>query len=220
MMVLTAVASLAPLALADPTISWVTNDLNRKGWYSMRAVYPQFRGNAVARLASKGVRETVNARLAAFQRNASLASARPARAWRVDWKGRVGAATARFVSILGTCEYDTGGARASADVVGLNYAIRGGTVKRLTLSDLMVVRTDPVFLATEAALPKLSSMGVESVTSGRVTALTRAQADNFVMTPAGLSWLFAPGEIAPRERGTIVAKVTWEELGGKVTKDL
>lgn len=218
-----AVVCLAPMLLAAPPapgVSWVTGSVKRQGWYEMTSLYPQFRGNGVARFASKGVREAANARLAQFQTNASLASAKPARAWTVAWKGTVAAATSRFVSVLGWCRFDTGGAGPSQDVVGLNYAMKRGVVRKIALADVMVVRTDPAAFATEFALPKLRAMGVASVESGEVTALTKAQADNFVLTPAGISWVFSPGEIAPAAQGTIVAKVTWEELSGKASKEL
>ncbi|RYG30643.1 DUF3298 domain-containing protein [bacterium] len=208
------------LGLAAPEISWVTSNLKRGGWYEMKALYPQFRGNGVARLASQDLREVANARLAKFQKNASLSSAPPNSPWKVEWKGTVSAATPRFVSVLGTCEFDTGGAHPNEDVVGLNYAIRGGVAKKLSLTDIMVVRTDPVDLASEFVLPKLKAMGIRSVTSGAVVRLTKAQADNFVLTPIGVAWVFGPGEIAPYSDGTIVAKATWSELSGKVTKDL
>ena len=218
-----ATLALAPTLLAGyaaPKISWVTADVRRRGWYEMKALYPQFRGSGVARLASRDVREAANGRLAKFQTNASLSSAPPKRPWNVYWKGTVSAATDRFVSVLGTCQFDTGGAHPNKDVVGLNYAIKGGVARKISLTDIMVVRTDPVALASEFVLPRLLEMGVASVESGAVTRLTKAQADNFVMTPAGVAWVFGPGEIGPYENGTIIAKVTWEELSGKATKDL
>ena len=68
--------------------------------------------------------------------------------------------------MLGTCQFDTGGAHPNTDVVGLNYAIKGGVAKKIALTDIMVVRTDPVEFATEFVLPKLEAMGVASVESG------------------------------------------------------
>ncbi|RYG25767.1 DUF3298 domain-containing protein [bacterium] len=221
--ILKALLILTPSLLAGheaPRISWVTSDRNRRGWYEMKALYPQFRGSGVARLASGDLREVVNARLSRFHKNASLSSAPPKRPWNVYWKGTVSAATDRFVSVLGTCRFDTGGAHPNTDVVGLNYAIKGGVAKKIALADIMVVRTDPAELASTFVLPKLLAMGVRSVESGEVARLTKAQADNFVLTPAGVAWVFGPGEIAPYEDGTIVAKLTWEELSGKLTKEL
>lgn len=218
-----AILSLMPSVLVlsgQPKISWVTGSLQRKGWYKMSALYPQFRGNAVARLASQGVRDVANDRLASFQKNASLSSGPPRRPWTVEWKGTVSAATDRFVSVLGTCEYDTGGAHPNRDVVGLNYAIKAGVARKIALADLMVVRADPVGFASDLVLPKLRAMGASGVASGAVTRLTAAQADSFVMTPAGIAWIFGPGQVGAYAEGTIVAKCTWSELAGRVSKEL
>jgi len=218
-----AILTLFPTLLflvAPPEISWVTSELTRKDWYVMSAYYPQFRGNGVARLASQGVREAANTRLSSFQKNASMSSSRPQRPWSVKWKGTVSAATDRYVSVLATCEYDTGGVRPNRDAIRLNYAIKAGVARKINLADLMVVRADPTGFASDLLLPKLTVMGVSGVASGTVTRLTTAQADNFVMTPAGIAWIFNPGEIGSYEEGTIIAKFTWMELEGRVTKDL
>lgn len=185
----------------------------------MNGRYPQFKGNAVAKFASAELRKAALSRIAGFKKDAEADNEKPERAWEVTWNGKVSAANDGFISVLASCDWYTGGAHPNRDYQGLNFAMKGGKAKRIGLADIMLVRMTPDALASQIVLPKLKAMGASGVVDAEVTSLTRQQADNFVITKSGLTWLFSPYEVASYAEGEFFVKVSWAELKGKVSMD-
>lgn len=208
---LSALASIAP---ADVSVSWRKVRSHRAGWYEATANVPRFRGGALAKFASREAMAHAQGAVDAFLRDARQLKARPEHAWSFDWGARVSVARDGFVSLYGARYWYTGGAHPNRDYTALNFALVRGTPKKVGLADLLLVRMTPEAWASQRVLPRLKEMGASGVVDGSVTMLTRQQADNFVVTPAGITWLFSPYEVASYAEGEFFVKVPWSELGG------
>jgi hypothetical protein len=208
----------ATTVASQPTVTLTRTSEGRAGWYNATATVPVFKGNALATFATKEVAKVAEARRSEF-RSQYARGQRPDRPGMFEWKAVVSVATDPVISLYGHCETYTGGAHGNRDFVGLSFAVVDGKPKRLRLADLMEKGADPVAAATELVIPRLKKMGADSVVNGGVSALTPGQADNFVITPSGLTWLFSPYEMGPYSQGPFFVKVPWSEMQGKITLD-
>lgn len=211
---LTATATLA----APPTVTFKKASKDRAGWYQASAMIPSFQGNALAAFATKEVAAEARSRMSAFRTEYDR-EPKPDRPGFFEWKGVVSVATDPLISLYAHCETYTGGAHGNRDFVGMTFGIVDGSPKRLRLADLMDKGSDPVATASELVIPRLRQMGASSVVGGGLAELTAAQADNFVVTPSGLTWLFSPYEMGAYAEGYYFVKVPWSEMKGKITLD-
>ncbi len=216
-MVVCTLAVLAVSLAGPPKVSFRQESLNRKGWYEVSATIPRFLGNDLAKLASGTAERVARSRTGMFRKEYD-ANPKPERMGYLDWSTVVSLATDHLISLYGQCDYYAGGAHGNYDFAGLNFGDVKGKPKRLVLADLVVPGLDPVQVASELVIPKLRTMGASSVTEGEVERLSKEQADNFVVTQAGITWLFAPYEVASYAEGSFMVKVKWEEMQGKVTR--
>jgi hypothetical protein len=207
------------VAVAAPKVSWVKIRDHREGWHEVTVLYPQFSGGPLAQTASAGVSAEAHKRLREHRGYFAELTEKPTTEHYMAWEGTVGMASDRFVSVMAYCENYTGGAHGNRDYKGLNFALRNGKPRRVGLADVMLVRTTPEALATQIVLPRLKAMGASMAVEGVLESLSREQADNFVVTPAGITWLFSPYEVASYAEGEFLVKVPWSELKGKVRVD-
>lgn len=203
---------------AAPTISWKEMRAERKGWFSIKASYPTFHGDALASFASKEWRAALDADLARLNVRENLGDEMPPIAWELTYGSKVGLASAELISGYSEFFFYTGGAHPNREYKGLTFGMVDGKPVRVKLGHLMTVRMAPEALASELVLPKLRAMGASSVVEGTITTLTKEQADNFVVTPAGITWLFSPYEVASYAEGHFFVKVPWSEMEGKVRR--
>jgi len=216
-MVACTLAALAFSFTGPPKVSFHQESHNRKGWYEISATVPRFLGNDLAGLASREVARVARSRTDSFQREFD-SNPKPERVGYLDWSTVVSLASDSWISLYAQCDHYSGGAHPNYDFAGLNFGYVNGKPKRLVLADLVVPGLDPVQVASELVIPKLRTMGASSVAEGEVERLSKEQADNFVVTQAGITWLFAPYEVASYAEGSFMVKVKWEEMQGKVTR--
>lgn len=200
-----------------PKVTFNQESHNRAGWYEVSATIPTFRGNEVAKLASRESARIARDRMTEF-RNEYDRNDKPHRIGYLDWSPVVSLLTDSMVSLYAHCDTYAGGAHPNRDFVGLNFAMVAGKPKRIVLADLMDPGADPVATASELVIPKLRALNASSIVYGEITQLTQQQADNFVVTPAGITWLFSPYEVASYAEGHFFVKVKWEEMNGKVLR--
>lgn len=203
---------------AAPTVSWKAIRAERTGWYSIKASYPAFHGGSLARFATKEWRAALDADLAKVNVKENQGDEMPPRAWELIYGSTVGLASAELISGYSEFFFYTGGAHPNREYRGHTFGIVGGKPVRVKFGHLMTVRMAPEALASELVLPKLRAMGASGVVDGTVTALTKEQTDNFVVTPAGITWLFSPYEVASYAEGHFFVKVPWSEMEGKVRR--
>ncbi|MGE0001680.1 MAG: DUF3298 domain-containing protein, partial [Fimbriimonadaceae bacterium] len=195
-----AILALSLTLATPPKVTFKQESHDRAGWYEVSATIPTFSGNEIAKLASRECAKIARDRMAEF-RDEYDRNDKPDRIGYFDWSPVVSLLTDSMVSLYAHSDTYTGGAHGNRDFVGLNFAMVAGKPKRIVLADLMDPGADPVVTASELVIPKLRAMNASSVIDGGVTQVTPQQADNFVVTPAGITWLFSPYEVASYAEG-------------------
>jgi len=119
--------------------------------------------------------------------------------------------------VLATAEYYTGGAHGSLDYDTFNYATLHGKPRKIQLQDILIGPGKPEEVASRWIMPKLKKMHASSVENGSIKRLTREQANHFVISRKGITWMFAPYEMASYAEGSFTVLVPWAELKGKIS---
>lgn len=201
---------------SEPTVRFKQLHVERKGWYSVKASYPSFSGSSLAKFASKEWKDSLDSSLKRLDIKNSQGDEMPNHPWEVGYASTVGLRSNDVISGYSEFYFYTGGAHPNREYHGHNFGMIGGKPTRLGFGHLMSVRMAPEALASQLVLPKLKAMGASGVVDGSVSTLSREQTDNFVMTPAGITWLFSPYEVGSYAEGHFFVKVPWSEMEGKV----
>ncbi len=200
---------------SPPTVSFRKTESVRKDWYEMQAVWPQFKGNAVADVANQHLGPSLIQAMDTFRKE-TVRDGKPMRPHAWAFGCTVSIAQPELISIFGSTYWDTGGAHPNSILQGYNYGMVKGRAKRLVLADLLRAGVDPVAKASEWVLPKLKARGASSIVDGEITKLTQNQADNFVITPSGITWLLSKYEVASYAEGEFEVRVAWAEMAGSL----
>lgn len=201
----------ASLVLAQKPESEVTQYKVGKG-HDLKATTPIYRGSPVGEFATMDIKLTALTRLAKFREDFVDLDLPDMRTGMVDWFVTRSIERKELISVIGTAYYDFGGAHPNRDHVGLNYGLVNGKPKRLAFSDLIKDPKRAKEIADQAVMPKLILMRAMWVTEGSINELEPKQVDNFVITPAGITWLFGPYEMGSYAEGDYFVKVPWSEL--------
>lgn len=135
-------------------------------------------------------------------------------------KATVSVATRDLISLyVVTIEY-AGGAHPNTSYVGATWGLVAGQPRRMKFADFLPAGADPVRIASKLVVPKLVEMGASwfaSEAAGeRRTSLTADEANNFVVTPQGITWLFSPYAAGPYAEGAFFVKASWQEIRSAV----
>lgn len=201
-----------------PTVHFGTTHSIRKGWYSMSATIPRFRGNEVADAANQDLTPSILSRMAAF-RAETQRDGKPMREHEWKWGGTVSIASAELISVAGSTFWYTGGAHPNSTLEGYNYGRVAGRARRLQLADFLKQGADVGALASGWVLPKLKARGASGVVDGVVTELKPELYNNFVVTPSGITWLLSKYEVASYAEGEFEVKVPWSEMRSSLRSD-
>lgn len=188
-----------------------------KIWES-KSVSPRFGSDSpVAQIATAETADQVKSQLARFMeaaREFESENRTPVAILNHETGPIVSIAMRDFVSLyLSTYEY-TGGAHPNRHYIGMTWGMVDGKARRLRFADLLKEGEDASAVASKVVVPKLISVGASWFKSGEKIALETAQADNFVVTKAGITWLFSPYDAGPYVEGEFFIKVPWSELKG------
>lgn len=200
----------------EPSVGFKLLRMERKGWYSVKASYPSFSGSSLAKFASAEWKASFDSSLKRLDIKNSQGDEMPNHPWEVGYGSTIGLKSNDVISGYSEFYFYTGGAHPNREYHGHNFGLVGGKPTRLSFGHLMTVRMAPEALASQLVLPKLKAMGASGVVDGSVSTLSREQTDNFVMTPAGITWLFSPYEVGSYAEGHFFVKVPWSEMEGKV----
>lgn len=200
---------------------WATEKRVKPNHYEIRADYPIFHGGPLAKLASDTIREEVMRLVRQYQKDFEAEPPREEFSSSMGWRATVSLNRPTLVSVLGQCSYYlAGAAHPGGEYRAFNFALLGGAPKRIGLADIMTVRMTPEAFAASLVWPKLRAMGAALAETQYGKNLTREQADNFVITPSGLTWPFVAGEMGAYAQGDFIVKISWEELGNRIRPDI
>jgi len=200
-----------------PAIKWETKSFVLAGKYDIQGTYPRFEGNSLAALASKDLKAETIKRLTAFKHDAEANSSPEDGKFSVTLHSTAYLAQSRLISVLATAEYYTGGAHGNLDYATFNYANTHGKPKKIQLQDILIGGGNPEDVASRWIIPKLKKLHASSVENGSITKLTREQASQFVIAKKGLTWMFAPDEMASHAEGAFTVLIPWSGLRGKIS---
>lgn len=109
----------------------------------------------------------------------------------------------------------SGGAHGNTSFHPLNYGVRNGKSVRLKLTDLLAPGVRAADVLEEIVRPELNRIKLSQELEP-VDSIDAGLADRFVITPAGITWLFAPYEVGPYSDGSFFVKISWEKLAGSI----
>lgn len=210
---------LAACSLANAGVQWQTISNVKAGKYSANTKYPKFTGpGPVSAMASTLYANEEKRQHAAFLSSAvrSLKSQpKPVAAYEFDQTATVTLYNPNLVS--GYVErYDySGGAHPNTFYVPINVGLVNGKARRLRLADVLLNSTPPVDVLEKVVLPALNAIkkqqGVE-----KIDTIDGDLADNFVVTAAGLTWVFQPYAVGPYSDGEYFVKIPYSKLKGMI----
>lgn len=192
----------------------------RKGLWDISAKYPCFVGNssfvrATNRLvASAAIRSTTD-----FLKDAksSTAAEKPTSEYYHEDNFHVSVALPGLVSLVDDVSEYTGGAHPNRNLIAWNFSIdaKAGS-KRIAFKD--------AFARGDRARPKISKLvvsvlrgyGADWVQDGTLKELDKNEADNFVLTPSGFTFLFAPYVAGSYAQGSFEVKIPFSKVTGEL----
>lgn len=188
----------------------------RKGLWNAKATYPVFTSDSeTRRIASQTFKQDAEKTLGEFVRNArgfAASGQKPIAPWELSQSAVVALNSASLVSgYAQTFDY-SGGAHPNRYYRAINVAKIGNKVKRIKLSDVIKPGEDLEEFATENIVPELNRMKRARGIDGIVYEVDEKLLDNFVITPAGITWLFGPYDVGAYVEGEYFVKVSWLKL--------
>lgn len=199
-----------------------------KDYYSARGLYLEFpqRGR-LHRHVAKETRKQVSDKLkdwVAFFSEATLhpdpddfvqEDGKPYSPFTFDAKTILSVSLPDFVSVyVERTEY--AGGHVLEDPFCANYVLQDGKPAELAIADVF----------RPAELPELRRRVTNRISECKAMrghdpffGIDEVDLDTWVVTPAGIAWVFVPYEVGAGFEGGYVAKLTWEELGGLVRGD-
>lgn len=136
---------------------------------------------------------------------------KPVAPWTTELRPTVSLNRPDLVSILYS-QYDySGGAHPNRFYPVINIGLIDGKPKQLTLRDILKpeVRLDD-FVQSQV-LPRLNAIkekrGIEPIEN-----LAPGLADHFVLTPAGITWVFEPYAVGAYVEGEYTIKILWSDF--------
>ncbi|GIV03301.1 MAG: hypothetical protein KatS3mg015_2131 [Fimbriimonadales bacterium] len=106
----------------------------------------------------------------------------------------------------------TGGAHPNRWYECRTFGLRNGRAARLKLQDFLPAGADPMEVANRLVIPRLKAMKASWFVEGTRTSLEPEEVENFVVTPAGITWIFDPYAAGPYVEGEFFVKVPWSEI--------
>lgn len=218
---LVAAAAAASAATSQEVrVTWKSLKDVRAGGWEAKCVYPQFGGNwAVARQASAWASGFARTQMDGFLKDARRSASGyppPPGPYYLQNKAIVALARPELFSLYFDTEYFTGGAHPGRTFEPKTFGVVGARTRALKLQDLFVKGVNARQVVSELVIPRLDAMGATWVSSGEMTNLSADQAEQFVVTPSGISFLLQPYEAGTWADGAFVVKVPFRELEGKL----
>jgi hypothetical protein len=213
-------------AYAQGSIAFRTVSVHRQrpGYWKATASCPRFLtelpiGKAANRTlkpaADKGMRQFVQQSQETFTK-----FGRPRAPYEHLSKPTVSLARPTVVSVYFTTFEYTGGAHGNTWYSTYNFGFRDGKPVSITLRDLFRPGENAVAVTTELMMAKLrANPRATFVKDGTVKSIGPELALQFVVSPAGLTFLLPPYAVAPYVEGSIFVKIPFSEFGDRLNPD-
>lgn len=206
--------ALCAAACADLKVTTKRLGQSKKGFYEATASYPVFTGaGAVVKLANAQVAQQAKSDYDRFVGDAKQGSrelGRPTMAWAYESKAIVALANETLVSLYFDRYEFSGGAHPNTFQLPLNFGLVDGEAKRLKLGDLVKPGSAGTILS-QIVRPRLNN--AKRIRGGDpVDSIEASLADSFVITRAGLTWLFPTYSVGPYVEGSYEVKVPYSDL--------
>ncbi len=189
---------------------------SKKGYWNASATYPVFlERTAIKKLASDAFRIDAETNLNEFVRYAKEfadSGQKPIAPWEFSQSSVVSINSATLVSGYSQEFNYSGGAHPNRFFRTINIGNVNGTVKKLVLKDFVKEQEDLEEFGIENIVPELNRLkrakGIDEI----VYSVDEKLLDNFVITPAGITWIFSPYEVGAYVEGEYFVKVPWQKL--------
>jgi len=203
---------------ASLPVRWRTMTSSKPGFYKASVQIPQFGTNdPVARFANDELRKKARTLLNSFVSSAYDPKFKPSLPYEYQLRAVVGVAEPGLISYYLTEYSFTGGAHGNTALTGWSYGMVGNRPGPLKFANLQRNRMESRAAATQIVLPALND--AKRIRGGDpVTELPPTTTDNFVITRAGMTWLFSPYDVGPYAEGAYFVKVPWTDMQGTVRK--
>ncbi|MBA4292449.1 hypothetical protein C0431_05715 [bacterium] len=178
------------------------------------ATYPQFlTRTAINGVANPDLKATVKKVFDEFMREAKTFEREgwQGSSWGLDLQPIVGVANAGIVSVMWNGYQFTGGANPQLFYLSRTYGPKDGKFGVLSLQDLLKKGTKPADFANKYVLPKLNNVKA-SRDIPPYEAMNDVLANQFVVTPAGITWLFSKYDVGAGVEGTYEIKLKWSDM--------
>lgn len=208
------------------SVQWETSRSAKAKKWDASARIARFQDGPVAALAdttlSRQTRDAITA-FVAQARKETVAPGYPMAPWEYIATTFVSIAQPDFVSAYVTSYAYTGGAHGMTTFTGLNVGRVNGKPKVLTLQDLFRADVSGRAVAVEAVKKSLRAnpraLWFEPDADPAMRPDDEALVRQFVVTPAGISFLLEPYLAAPYASGTFFVKIPFSEFEGHLDPD-
>lgn len=209
---------IACMTLCQPAtikVVWKTERDDKQAHYSASWTWPKFVGSsplvqplndAIAQYLDKSKAQWKQAKTDQGE------SANEAVPYELRSKGLVSLLRANLVSLLFTEYRFTGGAHGVTEYSCINVAEIGSGARRIGLRDVLAESSTAGATLQTQVIDRLKALNASYAVKGQMAELTPLQQDSFVVTPSGLSFVFAPYEAGPYSDGSFTVKLPFDEI--------
>lgn len=216
-MSLLALTLLCATATAESPVplSYRTRVERRIGFFSAKVRYPDFSGDTPLGMAAQNaVKREVDRIFGTFVKAAKeMGSERPTAPWELDVTTETTLNDSGLVSLFLSAYDYSGGAHPNRFYVPITLGLKGGRPTRLTAAEMFAGGKSAV---DALVLPELLKRGAQNVASGEMKTLGKL-ADQFVVTPSGITWLFQPYDVGPYAQGEFNVNLLWKRLSPRLS---
>jgi hypothetical protein len=208
-------AVLILLTTQTPAVKVTSEHVTKKGsWYEAETTTPKYVGaGKLGTFAAKVLRDAAKKDLAQFILEAKPEPGdHPANPYGYEWNTIPSISKSTLISTYTELYSYAGGAHPNHGYITHTFGMIDGKPKQLRFGDLMRTRMLPKKVVSDLVIPRLDAMGASNVVSGEITEVPDANVDNFVITPAGITWIFSPYDVGAYVEGDFFVKVPWSEL--------
>lgn len=211
MAILSAVLFLAFAQEPAVKVSW-DHVVKKTKWSEATITSPKFSGaGQLGTLAAKSIKSASQKDMEVFLKDFQP-DEKPTMNYAFEAKSTVSIANPRLISTYTSLYEFTGGAHPNHNYRALNFAMVGGKARAIKFSDLMRTKMAPKAVVSGVVIPRLKQMGASMAVNEEMTEVPAEIVDRFVVTPAGLTWIFAPYEAGAYAEGDFFVKVPWSDL--------
>lgn len=191
-------------------------------YWSVAARYPFFpQRTVIAGAASRAIEEDVKKEIAETKKQMTEQIkdlGKPSANLEMDLTSSVYTVGPALISASTSNYWYTGGAHPNTNIKTYNFGFVAGKVKKLTLRDLVKPGVSPAQFVEKYLLRGLSAEKMKR-DADRVVEIDKRYYDAFVITKAGLKWIFEPYAVGAYAEGMYTVELPFSEIRGDLNPD-